>query len=130
MVKQSLFILLKNWIIVFYFDAINSKSTFCFLHKDVSAPFKIFSTLIRGLDSEMALINKDGEFSKESTSASAGKSEGDYDEDERLEAEDGEELQEEKDDKIEVDLNVIQDEEENDIQKRFAVRTIKIFKRH
>jgi len=76
----------------------------------------------------MALVNKDGQFSKESTSASAGKSEGEYDEDERLEAEDGEELQEEKDDKIEVDLNVIQDEEENDIQKRFAVRIIRIFK--
>jgi len=41
----------------------------CFLLvlEDVSAPFKIFSTLIRGLDSEMALTRKDSEFSKDST---------------------------------------------------------------
>jgi len=55
-----------------------------FFVKDVSAPFKIFSTLIRGLDSEMALTRKDNEFSKESTQSSAMKSEGD----ERLEADD------------------------------------------
>lgn len=86
--------------------------------KDVSAPLKILSTLIRGLDNEVAPLGRDKEEStKECLSG---------ENDDRLEAEDYEDEDEEdssaarfkndNEDKIEVDLNVIQDEEDGDIQ--------------
>lgn len=58
---------MSTWIHYVMDDCDCGHNFFCFCYEDVSAPFKIFSTLIRGLDSEMALTRKDSEFSKDST---------------------------------------------------------------
>ncbi|EGR32294.1 hypothetical protein IMG5_089160 [Ichthyophthirius multifiliis] len=84
---------------------------------DVSAPFKILSTLIRGLDNEMAPLRKDQENNKKEEENLQVENDDDDDvyNGENMEFKDGNE------EKIEVDLNVIQDEEEADIEKRFAI---------
>lgn len=87
---------------------------------DVSAPLKIFSTLIRGLDNEMAPLHRDKDSTKECLS---GENDERLDADEYDEEEDEDSVaarfKNENEDKIEVDLNVIQDEDDGDIERRF-----------
>ncbi|KAL4468183.1 hypothetical protein ABPG72_017164 [Tetrahymena utriculariae] len=87
---------------------------------DVSAPLKILSTLIRGLDNEMIPQRKEQDYIRDAQNYIKDG------EDERLEVDDDEngdyndQLQEENEGKVEVDMNIIHDEEENQ-PRQFAV---------
>ncbi|EAR93623.2 importin-beta amine-terminal domain protein (macronuclear) [Tetrahymena thermophila SB210] len=87
---------------------------------DVSAPLKILSTLIRGLDNEMIPQRKEQDYIRDAQNYIKDG------EDERLEVDDDEngdyndQFQEENEGKVEVDMNIIHDEEENQ-PRQFAV---------